>query len=158
MAAPTAAENGATLTCGKCALVLPLSAFTPGSVKGRKYCRACIHAKNARYFSLNRHVYISNELKRDGMVVDSSVVLAVIERFEHKCFVTGEKRAQLTLIAVDPTKPLDVDNLVPVSRHLRRLLHGRFPSHLLPQFRVRGSTPAQPTPAAPNTAVETMSN
>ena len=109
-----------TWSCAVCG-ELPATEFHASVIADRKHaCKACIHARNDRHARERPEVYAARRARNcagpgseDFSARDAA---AVLDRFGHRCAMTGFADVPLSIVAVDPARPLGADNAAPVWR------------------------------------------
>jgi hypothetical protein len=105
-------------TCG----LLDVSEFYASSVRNHLHrCKTCDTEHRRKMYGERRPLIkeASACRIRENVTLTTDDFVTVCERYKNTCVITGSK-GRLTLVKADTSKPLSVDNAVPVARGLAR--------------------------------------
>ena len=122
--------------------VLARDMFYPSVIKSCFHaCKTCIRERNKRYVTNRSEVYVASDARarerkrrasspsNEHATITAGDVSKIFGIFGKRCFLT-KAGPPLTLVPVDPNKPLSVSNAVPVRRSIARLAKGSLPSDM----------------------------
>jgi hypothetical protein len=127
------AESGAasTYACNTCG-VLPRTCFQPSSLrKSLHKCRACMTERNKRYYRDRKEVFTCARVRRrEKCQLDPGVLRHILQLHGGRCIVTGEESDALTLVRIDASRPLGLDNAAPVHSRVASAFNYVLPAAL----------------------------